>query len=72
MSLFKPKLITYAGEQDFMLQRKSFVVSFIHLKLKRESKKDHMKVEESKQALDYRMVKIICSLEGGYILEGGV
>lgn len=29
-----------------------------------------MKVRENKGELDYRMVKMMCSLEGGFLLRG--
>ena len=41
-SLFGPKLMTVASEN------KSFAVSSMHLKLRREYKKDSMKVEQNK------------------------
>ena len=41
----------------------------MHLKL-RECKEDYMKVGETRQELNYRKVKIMCPLEGGYTLEG--
>lgn len=54
-----------------MLQRMSFVVPFVHLELRRESKEDYMKVGESKVGLDYRIVqKILYSLECAYASEG--
>ena len=47
----------------------SFVTSFMHLKLRREDKRDSMGVGESKVELDWRIAdKIMCSLEGGYHL----
>ena len=49
----------------------SFTASFMHWRLRGgQCKKDHIKVGESKVGLDYRIVKVICFLEGGYILEG--
>jgi hypothetical protein len=39
----------------------------MHLKLKRKRREDYMKVGESKQWFEYRIVKIVCSLEGGLL-----
>lgn len=43
----------------------------MYLELRREFK-DYMQVGESKVGLTYRIVKILCSLEGGHVLEVGV
>lgn len=42
----------------------------MHLKLRREHKGNYMKWEKARWGLDYRIVKIMCSLEGGYAFEG--
>lgn len=43
------KLMTYAREQDLKCSlRNSFVVSFVHLKLRREHKENYTRVGESK------------------------
>lgn len=48
-------------------QSDSFTVYFMHLELKKEQKKDYMKVGQTGLGLGYKMVnKIMCSLEGGY------
>lgn len=39
----------------------------MHLELKRELEEDFRKVGESKAGLEYRIDKIMCSLEGGYL-----
>lgn len=48
----------------------SFVVSFIPLELRREYRKDYMKVGQSRQGLGYRTVnKITCFLEGSHTCQ---
>ena len=47
-SLVEPKLMTIAGSKiSNALENKSFVVPFMHLKLRREYREDHMKVERA-------------------------
>lgn len=48
-------------------EKNSFAISFMHLRLRTECKEDYLGVGESKarQGLHYRVVKIMCSLEGG-------
>lgn len=49
MRLFEPKLMTWLGSKILhALKNDSFIVSFIHLELKREHKEDYMKVKENK------------------------
>lgn len=49
----------------------SFVVSFISLELRREYRKDYMKVGQSRQGLGYRTInKITCFLEGSHACRG--
>lgn len=45
-------------------ENNSFALCFMDLKLGSEHKEDYMEVGESKTGWDYRIVKIICSLEG--------
>lgn len=54
------------GEYD------SFALSFIHSKLRKECKEDYLKVGGSKAGIRLQTVKIMCSLEGGHPLEGGI
>lgn len=51
----------------------NFAVSFMHLKLRRGHKEDYMKVgEKSKAGIRLQDInKVVCSFEGGHILEGG-
>lgn len=51
-------MITNAPENN------SFAVSFMDLKLRSEHKEDYAEVGESKAGWNYRIVKIICFLEG--------
>ena len=49
----------------------SFAVSFIHVELRRDCKRDYVKVGESNVGSVYRIVnKILCFLEGGYASQG--
>ena len=47
----------------------NIAVSFVHLNLRREQKKDYKKAGESRWGLDYRILnKVMCSLEGSHPL----
>lgn len=52
------------GARAQILWRITVLVSFLHLKLKREPKEDHRRVGEAKWGLDY---KIVCFLKGDYV-----
>lgn len=56
--------MTYAGEQDLKCFREySFAVSFMHLKLR-----SGPRLHEGER--NYKIVNIMCFLEGGYASEG--
>ena len=47
-----------------MFQRDKFVAPFVHFELRREH---CIEAGERTQELDYRIVKIMCSLEGDFV-----
>lgn len=54
-----------------MLCEMTVLQFLLHLELRREHKKDYMKMEKAKWGLDYRTVnKIMCSLESGCTSKG--
>lgn len=67
-SFFEPKLITYAGEQDFKCSG-VMQFPFVPLKFRKQHKKEYMEVEESKAriGLDYKCY----TLKSENVLEGG-
>lgn len=54
-----------------MLREMTVLQFLLHLELRREHKKDYMKMEKAKWGLDYRTInKIMCSLESGCTSKG--
>lgn len=63
--------MTIVRKQDLNCSTKwQFAASFIHLELMREHKKDYVSVGENKAGFDYKIVKVMCSLEGNYTFKG--
>lgn len=56
-----------------MLQRITFAVSFMHLRLRRGCKKKRLisdeHLEKARQGPDCRIVQIICPLKGGHTFQ---
>lgn len=61
-----------ATDWEKCFRKLQFAVSFMPLRLRRGVRKIPRRWEKVRWGSDYRIVKILCSFEGGHTLEGGV